>query len=75
MKLNSWESDIWRHAEFRKGELVKITDRAKTFYTDQSSDTGVVIDFWPSNVYEGSSYEVLLDGNVKVIESKHLTRA
>ena len=73
MKIKSWESDVWQMAEYSKGELVKLNSRAKTFM-DNPDSHGVVIDYWPANVYESASYEILIDGNVKIIESKYLSR-
>ena len=67
------EDQMWLGSNFKKGDLVVITERAKTFYED-SSGPGVIIDYWPANVYEGSAYDVLIDGNVKTIESKYLAR-
>ena len=69
-------NDHWSNAQFKAGELVQIRDRHSRL-SKESSDwsshkVGIVIDYWPSNVYEPSSYDILIEGNIRSYDTKYV---
>ena len=62
----------WSGASFKKGDLVEIKTPA---VLDQALiiSTGVVVDYWPSNVYERATYEVLVDGEVVHVDPRRIS--
>ena len=72
-------NDEWFNSQFKAGELVQVRERFFRLKKENSLArdplVGVVVDYWPSNVYESASYGVLVDGEVKNVEGKYLSRA
>jgi hypothetical protein len=69
-------NDHWSGANFKAGELVQIRERHACLSKESSSysphKVGIVIDYWPSNVYEPSSYDILIDGNIRSYDTKYV---
>ena len=51
-----------------KGSLVGIRSRSGA----KREVSGIVIDYWPSNVYEGAHYDVLVEGEIVPVEAKYV---
>lgn len=60
--------DEWLGSTFKKGQLVRFNSH---WFPDLIT-TGIVLNYWSSNVYEPASYEVLVEGEVRIFESKHI---
>ena len=54
--------------EHPKGTLVGIRSRSGA----QREVAGIVMDYWPSNVYEGAHYDVLVEGEIVPVEAKYV---
>lgn len=50
---------------WENGELV-------TVLTQGGKATGLVVDYWPSNMYERAHYEILLDGEIVHFDTKYV---
>lgn len=59
-----WE-DSFRRGTHPNGALVTVRS------TD-GPRPGIVVDYWPSNVYESAHYEVLVDGKILHIDTKYV---
>lgn len=69
--MNSSGWNDW--GAYKKGELVQVRTPA---VLDQGAfilSAGVVVDYWPSNVYERATYEVLIDGEVVHVDPRNLS--
>lgn len=54
-------------SDYEAGDLVSIR------FPGKGSSLGVVLDYWPSNVYESASYQVLVDGETCLIDRKYVS--
>jgi len=51
-----------------KGSLVGIRSRSGA----KREFAGIVMGYWPSNVYEGAHYDVLVEGEIVPVEAKYV---
>jgi len=51
-----------------KGSLVGIRSRSGA----KREVAGLVMAYWPSNVYEGAHYDVLVEGEIVPVEAKYV---
>ena len=54
--------------EHPKGSLVGIRSRSGA----KREVAGIVMSYWPSNVYEGAHYDVLVEGEIVPVEAKYV---
>jgi len=65
--------DHWCGTSFKKGDLVEIKTPAVLDRGTFTINTGVVVDYWPSNVYEKATYEVLVNGEVVHVDPRRIS--
>ena len=61
--MNHYKSELG--CEYLPGTLVEVK-------TSSGLESGIVVDWWPSNVYESAYYDIHIDGKTLPFERKHV---